>query len=161
MTHTFTASTGEVAAALLDPDFQATLSDIASLRERRLLRQHEDSAGTVVRQTRYVLDLHVSGVAKSILGDADPAWVEEAVWDPDAMTWTWEIKPEVAADLLTASGTTSIEPSGSGAARTVRGTVKVRVPLYGGKVERWIVAGVEAAYDEEAERLREWLEERA
>jgi hypothetical protein len=32
------------------------------------------------------------------------------------------------------------------------------VPLYGGKVEGWIVDGLRAAYDEEADRLAEWLE---
>ena len=42
--------------------------------------------------------------------------------------------------------------------RTVTGEVKVRVPLYGGKVEGWIVNGVSRAYDEEAQRLAAWLE---
>ena len=38
-------------------------------------------------------------------------------------------------------------------------TVKVKVPLYGGKVEGWIVDGLEHAYAEEAERLQAWLDE--
>jgi Protein of unknown function (DUF2505) len=51
-----------------------------------------------------------------------------------------------------------MEADGEKTVRRVTGTVKVRVPLYGGKVEGWIVDGLERAYEEEAERLAEWLE---
>ncbi len=156
--HTFRAAPEALAEALLDPDFQETLSDIASLRDRRLLAQENQQDGKVVRNIRCVLDLHVSGMAKTVLGDADPAWVEESVWDPKTMMWSWKIKPEVAADLLSASGTTAVQASGSGSARIVTGTIKVKVPLYGGKVEGWIVDGLEHAYAEEAERLQAWLD---
>ena len=161
VTHTFKAAPEALAEALLDPDFQESLADIASLRDRRLLAQENQQDGKVVRNIRCVLDLHVSGMAKTVLGDADPAWVEESVWDPKTMTWSWKIKPEVAADLLSASGTTVVQSSGAGSARIVTGTIKVKVPLYGGKVEGWIADGVEAAYEEEAERLRSWLGESA
>lgn len=146
-----------MAQALLDPAFQASLSDVGSLAERTVLSQEERS-GVIVRRVRCVLDLEVSGMAKTILGDADPAWVEEAIWHPESMTWRWSIEPEVAAELLSAEGETVIGVEGDGSERLVRGTVKVRVPLYGGKVERWVVEGVSRAYDEEAERLRAWLD---
>ena len=41
--------------------------------------------------------------------------------------------------------------------RLVTGTVKVKVPLYGGRVEGVIVQGLEQAYAEEATRLAKWL----
>jgi hypothetical protein len=156
--HSFDAGAEDVAAVLLDPAFQASLADIGSLEEREVLLQNESEDGAVERRIRCVLDLHVSGAAKKFLGDQAPAWVEEAVWDPDEMRWDWKIVPEIAAELLSASGETVVEQDGAETVRTVAGSIKVKVPLYGGKVEGWIVDGLRAAYDEEADRLAEWLE---
>jgi Protein of unknown function (DUF2505) len=147
-----------VAEAILDEGFQKSLADIGHLRERTLLSQEERPDGTVERRIRCVLDINVSGVAKSFIGDGDPAWVEVAIWDPETHTWDWEIEPEVAQDLLQASGRIILESDGDATNRVVEGKVKVRIPLYGGKVEGWIVDGLERAYQEEAERLNEWLE---
>ena len=158
ISHEFDASAEEVADVLLDEAFQDSLHDLGSLEVREVLDQREGKDGTVLRRTRCVLDLQVTGAAQKFLGDQRPAWVEEAVYDPDTLSWTWKILPEVAAELLDAKGTIAIEDDGEAAIRTVSGTVKVKVPLYGSKVEGWIVGGIEAAYEEEADRLAEWLE---
>jgi hypothetical protein len=153
-----TFATPSVAEALLDERFQKSLADIGPLAERTLLSQEAQADGTVIRKVRCVLDLDIKGMARSFIGDGDPAWIEVAVWDPDRNTWEWEIEPEIGGDLLEARGSITLEPDGDETLRTVRGKVKVRVPLYGGKVEGWIVDGLERAYEEEAERLSEWLE---
>ena len=155
--HLFSAPVDDVVAAFLDENFQESLSDIGALESRTLLSQEQRDDGAVVRRVRCVLDIDVSGAAKRFIGSGDPAWVEEAVWDPDTRAWRWEIHPEVAGHLLTAHGEILIRPHGDDALRRVVGTVKVNVPLYGGKVEGWIVEGIEQAYDEEAERLARWL----
>ena len=155
--HTFSHPVEAVAEALLDPRFQESLGDIGALESRTLLSQEERADGAVVRRVRCVLDIDVKGPARKFIGDADPAWVEEAVWDPEASMWRWSIEPEVAANLLSARGEIAIEDGGGGSIRRVLGVVKVSVPLYGGKVEGWIVEGIEQAYDEEAERLERWL----
>jgi hypothetical protein len=97
------------------------------------------------------------GAAKRFIGDGDPAWIEEATWDPDSHKWEWKIIPEVAKDLLTASGYIEIDGSEEESVRIVSGNVKVKVPLYGGKVEAIIVRGLESAYSQEAELLSDWL----
>lgn len=159
--HPFAATPGEVAEAMLDPDFQATLTDIGDLHDRVVLSLETAPDGGITRRVRCVLALDVSGMAKTVLGNADPAWVQEEKWDAGRTHCEWTIHPEVAAELLSAAGTITIEdPDGSEgkSVRTVTGDVRVRVPLYGGKVEGWIVTGVTRAYDEEAERLAAWLE---
>lgn len=156
--HEFDASAEEVADALLDEGFQDSLHDLGTLQVREVLAQQERKDGSVLRRTRCVLDLDVKGAAQKFLGNQRPAWIEEAVWDPNEMSWSWKVLPEVAGELLEAEGTISIDDDGGAAIRTVVGTVKVKVPLYGSKVEGWIVSGIEAAYDEEADRLAEWLE---
>jgi hypothetical protein len=155
--HVFSAPVDDVVAALLDKAFQESLSDIGALESRTLLSQEERTDGSVARRVRCVLDIDVQGPARRFIGDGDPAWVEESVWDPGSQTWRWEIQPEVGANLLAAHGETMIRAHGEHALRRVTGTVKVSVPLYGGKVEGWIVEGIEQAYDEEAERLAGWL----
>jgi Protein of unknown function (DUF2505) len=154
--HELNAPAEDVARALLDRDFQNSLKDLGALADRQVLSQTEGPGGRVRRETRCVLGIDL-GAAGRFLGSSDPAWVEDATWHPERSCWDWVIKPEVAADILTASGTTTIEPDGDGAVRRVTGSVQIRVPLYGGRVEGWIVQGLEESYDEEARRLEEWL----
>lgn len=158
VSHSFAFGPEVVAAALLDPAFEATLETIGPLKERKVLSQEATGDGLVERRVRCVLALKLSGMAAGLLGDADPAWIQVETWAADTMTWTWRIEPEVHAELLSAEGSTVIAGDTQKATRTVTGDVKVRVPLYGGKVEGWIVKGISEAYDEEATRLTEWLE---
>lgn len=160
VSHSFVADPERVAAALLDPDFQASLKSVGSLKDREVLAQETTADGRVARRVRSVLELELSGMAGRLLGDADPAWVQVETWDATTQTWTWHIEPEVHDDLLSAQGTTVISGDAEKTTRTVAGEVKVHVPLYGGKVEGWIVRGITEAYDEEAARLASWLESR-
>lgn len=157
--HAISAPPERVAEALLDEDYQRSLGDhLGPLSHREVLEQHEEEGGRVVRHIRCVLDIKVDGPARRFIGDADPAWVEEAVWHPDKHVWEWKIVPEVAADLLKASGTIELHPEDGGTSRVVAGSVQVRVPLYGGRVEGWIVDGLRDAYADEAEHLQAWLD---
>jgi hypothetical protein len=157
ISHTISAGVDDVAAALLDPDYQASLSDIGPLKERAVLEQSDLGNGHVRRRVRCVLALDVSGAARRFLGDSDPAWIEEAVWQPERLAWEWRIVPEVAGELLDAAGTITVTAAGEGTKRVVAGRVHVKVPFYGGKVERVVVDGLRRTYDEEAQRLAEWL----
>lgn len=157
ISHAFDAPPERIAEVLLDEDFQRSLEDVGALAERDVLDQTEHPDGTVRRRIRCVLDIHVSGAARRFLGDRPPAWVEAASWNPETMEWSWRIEPEIASDLLSARGTTSIVADGEAGVRVVAGLVKVNVPLYGSKIERWIRSGLEAAYDDEAARLADWL----
>lgn len=154
--HEFEADVDKVAETLLDHDFQASLKGLEALAAREVLSQ-EETGGFIVRRVRCVLDINVDGIARKFIGDSDPAWVEVGEWHPEESTWRWRIEPEAAAELLQASGRTVLLPSDRGTIRKVTGTVKVRVPIYGGKVEGWIIDGLERAYDEEAVHLEDWL----
>ncbi len=158
ITHRIAAPPDAVAAALLDEDYQRSLHDIGALHERELLSQEQLDSGEVRRRIRCVLDIELNSTVRRFIGEGDPAWIEESVWHPDDLRWVWDIHPEIGGELLSAKGTIDIEGSGDKTDRHVRGRVQVRVPLYGGKVEGWIVEGLERAYEQEADRLAEWLE---
>jgi hypothetical protein len=158
ITHQVDAAPRAVAEVLLSEDYQRSLRDIGALHDRELISQQEEDGGRVRRRVRSVLDIELNPTVRRLVGQGDPAWIEESVWHPTELRWEWDIHPEIGGELLSARGTIDIEASGDGAARHVRGHVKVKVPLYGGKVEGWIVDGLERAYTEEAERLAAWIE---
>jgi hypothetical protein len=156
--HSLDAPPQRVADVLLDRHYQAHLGDhLGVLSHRAVLGQEDLDYGRVRRRIRCVLELHLGGPARRFLGHADPAYVETAVWHPDDLRGDWTIEPEIAKDLLHAEGSIRLLPNGGGTARVVAGIVRVRVPIYGGKVEGWIVSGLREAYDEEAVRLATWL----
>lgn len=154
--HSFAATADRLAELLLDLDFQNSLSDIGGVSKREVLLQEEDG-DEVLRHVRYVLDIQINGTARRFIGAGDPAWVEVARWHPDQMLWVWDIEPEVASELLEARGETIIGSNDDGSSRRVVGDIKVKVPLYGGKVEGWIADGLRKAYEEEALRIAEAL----
>ena len=156
--HRFAAPTTVVADAILDRSYQESLDGIGPLRSRTLLAQDEVD-GVVVRKVRCVLDADFAGPAKAILGNSDPAWVEESTWSPEAMEWKWTIHPEVAASILSAHGVMALYPDGEGTSRKVAGEIDVNFPFIGGNIANAIVTGVTQVYDEEAERLARWLNE--
>jgi Protein of unknown function (DUF2505) len=155
--HTIEAGVEAVAAALLDPAYQDSLDGIGALGAREVLSQEEQADGVVVRRVRCVLGID-PGPAKRFLGGGEPAWVESARWDPRARGWRWDIEPEVGASLLDAGGSVELESDGDDRTlRRVTGSVNVKVPVYGSKVERIIVDGLKSAYDDEARRLSKWV----
>jgi hypothetical protein len=157
--HEFSAEPDRVATTLLDLDYQASLQGVGPLKERVVLSQEAAPDGIITRRIRCVLDIGVGRALKRVIGDETPAWIEEATWSPSDLCWNWTINPEVAASLLSAFG--SIRLTGNGhnsTTRQVTGTVDVKVPFYGGKLEATIIEGLERAYEEEALRLKSWLE---
>lgn len=153
--HRFDQTPHDVAGVMLDQAYQRSLGDVGELEARELLEQRQEGEVTI-RRVRCVLG-GISGPAKRFLGGRDPAWVEEATWSPAEMRWSWVIRPEFAGELLDARGAIEVEADGGGTLRRVTGLVAVKVPLYGSRIEGFIVEGIKDAYDEEAERLATWL----
>lgn len=159
LSHLIPAPPNAVARVLLDGDYQNSLSGLGPLAERTVLEQEPFGDGRVRRRVRCVLDMDLPGAARRFLGDANAAWVEEALWHPEKLMWEWRILPEVGGDLLSSSGVITLHGAADEEThRDVTGRVEVRVPFYGGKVERWIVEGLRQAYAEEATRLVAWLQ---
>ena len=155
--HRFAAAPEEVADILLDLGFQESLGAVGALKEREILSQEERAGGTIVRRVRCVLGVDL-GKARRFVGDGEPAWIEEATWDPERMCWSWTVEPEIGRGLLEAGGEIALAAEREKTSRVVTGRVKVHVPFYGSKVERHIVEGIERGYEEEARALEQWLQ---
>lgn len=154
---------------LLPSDVETAFAAIASegwaaakaerLRDGSTVKRFERGAdGSVVLQISRDLPDGVPGFLERFL-PADGKAGQTDSWSPDSGdgtrrgTWRADI-PGAPAEV---SGTMRLEPSGSGCAYVVEGTVKVRIPLVGGKAESFIADMTGKLTTKEAEVLRDLL----
>jgi hypothetical protein len=99
-------------------------------------------------------------LAPAVTAVLDPnrlTWVDAATYDLGAHVAEHRVVPDHYADRLQCSYRATIEPVAGGSRRVLAGTVKVRMPLVGGRVERAIVSGLSEHAAAEAELLDEWM----
>ena len=75
---------------------------------------------------------------------------DDRTWDLPQRSASVAFRPDQAAGLLRASATAVLHQDGDDAVRTIRGELKVRIPLVGHRVETVIVDGIGEHLDEEA-----------
>ena len=84
-------------------------------------------------------------------------WIDDASWDLTAHRARHRIVPDHYGDRLQASYDVALTAEDDTTRRVVTGTLKVHVPLVGGKVEHAIVDGLKEHADEEAKLLSTWV----
>jgi len=141
LTQTFAAPVAEVVRLYADPSFLSSLPPTAGL-DTPVLLDHERTGDLVILrwQHRYVGDLP-GGIHRFV----DPgrlSWVEETTLDLVAATARSTLRPDSYADMIRTTVAARYGPTGTGAERTVEGSVRVRIPLVGPKAERAIVGGL-------------------
>lgn len=149
-----------VAQALVDPRFIAATAELPKIGGAELLDQRHD--GDRVRQRiRYRFTGDLSSAVTRVVDRDRLTWVDEADHDLASQRSDHRIVPDSYGDRLQASYVVLIDPDtdGHNSRMVVTGTVKVRVPLVGGRVERAIVSGLEEHAHAEAELLGRWLPE--
>lgn len=147
-----------VAQAFVDARFVAATAGLPKVGGAELLDQQRD--GDRVRQRiRYRFTGELSSAVTRVVDRDRLTWVDEAEHDLTTFRSEHRIVPDHYADRLHAGYATQLEPDGDGArTRTlVTGTLTVRMPLVGGRVERAIVSGLEEHAAAEAELLGHWL----
>ncbi|MEX0665520.1 MAG: DUF2505 family protein [Acidimicrobiia bacterium] len=153
---------GEPAAVegiLLDPEFIVARAALPKLGDAELLESthNGDEARQRIR-LRFTAPL-----APAVTAVIDPnrlTWIDDATYDLSAHTAEHRVVPDHYADRLSCSYRTVIEATPDGSRRSMAGTIKVRMPLVGGKVERAIVSGLTEHAVAEADLVNEWLARR-
>ena len=133
----------------LDEGFWTGLSDLTTTSPPKVLGVERSADAATVR-LHWVLSVDLPKEAARFIDPDDVAWTEETTWDLAARSPTVSFRPDQAAGLLRASATAVLHQDGADAVRTVRGELKVRIPLVGHKVEPVIVDGIGEHLDEEA-----------
>jgi hypothetical protein len=152
----FDAPPAEVAAAMTDPKFVASL-DLPDFERPEVLADGADTDGRTVR-ARYRFVGKLDPIARRILGNKDISWVQEVHVDAANEHGSLTVTPDVYPDRMHFSGEFRLASTAAGGTtRRLTGELNIRVPLVSGRAEKAILPGLLRRVDLEADALREWL----
>jgi hypothetical protein len=146
-----------VLGVLLDRAFLDARAELPRLGSAELLELTRDDTTARVR-----VRMHFSGqLSSAVTAVVDPAkltWVDDATFVLAARGARHEILPDHYADRLSSHYDDVLHDDAGSTRRVLTGTLKVRAPLVGGRVEKAIVSGLREYVEAEAELLNRWLE---
>jgi len=145
----WSASAEQVLAVYLDANFWTGLTNLSATSSPEVLEIKKNSTTARVR-LHYVLAVELPKEASRFIDPNDVAWVEETTWSLSDMSAQVRFLADQASGLLKAHASAELTQHGSFALRSIRGEVKVHIPLLGGRVEKVIVQGVQDHLREEA-----------
>ncbi len=156
MTQDVGADIDAVDAALVDASFLARMAELPKLGSADVLTQERD--GAIVRQqVRYLFRAELSAAVTAVVDPDRLTWVEQSVCDLAVHRTSCVIKPDHYANLLAGHYDAVLATTGEWTRRTITGSIKVRMPLVGGKVERAIVSGLTENAVAQEGLLTAWL----
>jgi hypothetical protein len=115
-----------------------------------------DGLRTVV--TRVMPTDRFPDFARKLTGDR-LSLTETTTWAPEPGpdgSRSGVIELDVAGAPVRAAFTTHVHPDGPGAVEQVRGDVTAKVPLVGGRIEKAVVPGIEAALAAQVDAYEAW-----
>jgi hypothetical protein len=157
----FTATMAEMEGVLNSADFHARRAEaMPGLRSIEPLERVEDDA-TIRRRVRYVpnTDGKIPAFGK-LVTPAMLTWVEESTWDKARHRFDYRILPNLPAawrDRFTSNGSYQLSQEGGELVRRIDGEILVRVPLFGGVVEKLLVREVTQNFRAEAAAMSAML----
>jgi hypothetical protein len=156
LTQEIPAAVDAVDEALVDPEFLVRMAELPKLGSAEVVGHARD--GDIVSvQVRYLFQADLSGAVTKVVDPNQMTWVEDSRCDLAAHHTACAIKPDHYDNLLSGSYEATVAAAGSGSVRTISGTLKVHVPLVGGKVERAIVGGLRENAEAQTTLLTAWL----
>ncbi|NLA34072.1 MAG: DUF2505 family protein [Actinobacteria bacterium] len=155
-TQSFDATAAEVFECYRSAKLVGALPGFGPLSAAEPLSVNQLDGTTVVRlRYRFVGDLPSAALA--VVHPSKLTWVEETTYDHGTLRASVALLPDYYSNKLQASARVLFDDVGTGSTRTVAGSMKVRVPLVGGQVERVIVNGLVEYLDEEAAHVARYL----
>jgi uncharacterized protein DUF2505 len=148
-----------VGAALVDPDFLVLMAELPKLGSADVLGCTRDG-DIVAVQVRYLFQADLPGAVTRFVDPDQLSWVEDSTCDMSAHHTQCVIRPDHYENLLSGDYEARIAPTSAGSVRTVKGTIKVHVPLVGGKAEKAIVGGLQENATAQTAILSDWIARR-
>ena len=151
--HAFDADPASLTAVWLDPAFHLAL-DLPDVSRPKLVT--DTATGTQhTLDLRYEFIGHVDPIVNKLLAGRPLAWRQRLTFDTASRRGMLTVVSEDGSERLKASGHIVLEETADhGTRRTMRGDLRVRVPVVGGTAERRIVPGLVRRLDVEADALR-------
>ena len=149
---TYDAPVADVAAMLRDPAFREEVCDYQRVISKKVtITQRGEGKDVVIDMVQPARG--IPGFAQKFVGDTINI-VQSESWSSPTQGQISIAIPGKPGDM---SGTAVLKESGSGTVETVDLTVKVNIPLVGGKLEGLIAGLLEKALVAENTVGREWL----
>ncbi len=148
----WTATPDDVLEIYLDHDFWTTLDGLTATSAPEVLEVTRTGDTALIR-LRYQLTVDLPREAARFIDPNDVSWIEESTWNLPQRRAEVRFLPDQAAGLMKASATAELAAEGADATRAVRGDLRVRIPLLGGKVEKVVVDGIGDHLVEEADAV--------
>lgn len=141
---------------MVDPAFTPELVKILNVGAAEVIDAGHDTTSSWLA-TRLTYDGSLDPIAAQVLGSRHPTWVQTYRIDAPGTTGKLTIEPDHHGSLITCSAQVRLTADDGATERSIRGKLKVHVPLLGGKAERALVPAILARIDAEAELLEAWL----
>jgi hypothetical protein len=124
------------------------------------LLEETEQNGARVRRLRVTGKRPLPAFAQAALGTERLSYVQVETSVPGAFKLRWKVVPDTMADRVVAEGTYELLPDKDGSVRAIDGTIEVRVPLVGGRIERALAEELQKSYDRTALFAQRWLTEK-
>lgn len=158
-THAYPADVERVLAMLADEEFLRQKAESLGHGNFSVL-QIGEAAGTTTISTKRTVPVALPDFARKFLSPTNDT-TQTDLWSAPAADGsrdgTWSIA--VAGAPVRMSGTVRLAPTADGCTNTIRGQLKVSVPLVGGRLEKMLVEQTGRVIDAEGEFGRRWLAE--
>jgi hypothetical protein len=163
---TFSATRAELEGLLEDPDLYPRMARELPGIERIELLDEEAGPELVQRRVRYTPRDAAGRIPALARGRITPemmVWVEESRFYRREHRIAYRVEPNLPAEWreqFVSQGEFRFTEVDGGVARRIAGEVVVRVPVFGGLVERRLVKELRESFRAEAAVLAAWLAER-
>jgi hypothetical protein len=156
----YEAAAGDVFAMFSRPDFVLAKLEATGATDCEVVECADTGAGGFRIVTRRTVEADIPGFAKKIFKPTNAlTQIEEwqAATGDGTRAATWRI--ETKGVPVSTSGVSRLESTAAGAVQHIEGTIKVSVPLIGGRLERFVYDQAHATLDIEHKFGRHWLTE--
>ena len=158
--YAYDAAPDIVFAMFGDPEFLRAKLEATDALEYEVVECEATPDGGFRIVTKRTVKADIPGFAKKFF-KANTSMTQTEDWEAASdgvRAGTWRIEPHGVPVSVSTSGTTRLEAAGEGAVQFITATIKVGVPLIGGKLERFVYDQAKSTMDLEHAFGQQWLE---
>ena len=157
--HDYAASPDAVFAMLSDPEFLRAKFEAIEALAYEIVECTATADGGLRLVTKRTVLADIPGFAKKFF-KPENSMTQTEDWGPlvdGVREGTWRIEPHGVPVSVSTSGTTVLAPAAGGSVQRIAATIKVGVPLVGGKLERFVYDQAKKTMDLEHAFGQKWL----
>ncbi len=113
--------------------------------------------GRRLLHVRWTSQRELPGVVKKVLGADYLSYELIQHMDDERFHMIWEIVPPISKDRFHGEGEFWLEEAPGGTVRKVTGSIDIRIPIVGGRIEKLLAAEISKGHAANAKTAMDWL----